>query len=1051
MDGLKTQASQGVSQLNKERVAGAPVGSKGGTAFHHTVVFWLGIVMLVAGVLIHLPDYLQYSHFRDMLERTGPMPISGIMIAGMVLIALGICFAAYGLFPRRGKSGERPLTSAQGGFYLRFMDDHPMTPAQWRTAAALVVALIVDVMKPATIGFILPGAKAEYHLSSLQIAMWPVVALTGTVVGSIVWGALADRVGRRSAILLASLLFMGTAICGAMPNYMLNLLMCFFMGISAGGMLPIEFALFSETMPARKRGFLLVLTGGIGIAGGYLVASGAAATLEPWFGSWRILWFLGLPTGLLVILMRSFIPESPRFLLAQGRVEEARQTMASFGVVVEQQQTGAAVAVTPAASPRGGMSQLVRGPYLAQTIALVLLGVSWGLVNWGFITWLPTMLRTAGLQPGIANRILALSALIAIPGAVLAACLYGWWSSKKTMVLFAAAVVAILAGFAVLNTSVAAHLWVFLLLMVGLLTATTGIISMLMPYSAEVYATAFRGKGTGVVAASTKVAGIFGPTLTVAVISLWPGLIGPALLAAIPMAIAALAFAWKGIETRARRLEEIHTTSPASVGSTPAQLADDSAARRVPQRAVNVKEPRGHKKHEVVIIGGGPGGAASAMFLAREGVQALIVEHETFPRYHIGESLTGAGGKVLRDLGLDAEMYRQKHPNKQGVKVYGQSWRDTWFVPVTGRDAGWKLFDWDTWQVRRSEFDKMMLDEAVARGATLIPGKATKPLRNDDGSVRGVQVRMPGGSLMDIESEVLLDCSGQATFLANAGVTGPKYLGNYDKQIAVFAQVAGTIRDNSGTRDTHKDNTLIFYQKKFRWSWFVPLDEEVVSVGVVIPAAYFIGKKESKKDFLTRELQELHPELKRRIPEVKLAGDIHVIPNYSYQVRRFCGKGFICIGDAHRFIDPIFSFGLTVAMREAQFVAPAVKAYLEGAHRDATNPFVEHQLFCEKGIDVLEDGIDLFWEQPLTFTQFVHHYFQEDMKDMFDGRIYERQPSPAVLSIRKTLRREVERERSYSDGDSYSVPIGSRFHPERDPLWQTNSPIQSTNEWTAPR
>src|SRR6187455_678135 len=129
-------------------------------------------------------------------------------------------------------------------------------------------------------------------------------------------------------------------------------------------------------------------------------------------------------------------------------------------------------------------------------------------------------------------------------------------------------------------------------------------------------------------------------------------------------------------------------------------------------------------KADVVIVGGGPGGAASAMFLAREGIKPVIFEQETFPRYHIGESMTGAGGKVLRDLGLDAEMYKRRYPTKQGVKVYGQSTRGSWFVPVTGRDDDWKLYAWDTWQVRRSDFDKMMLDEAVSRGATVMKGKA---------------------------------------------------------------------------------------------------------------------------------------------------------------------------------------------------------------------------------------------------------------------------------------------------------------------------------------
>ena len=457
------------------------------------------------------------------------------------------------------------------------------------------------------------------------------------------------------------------------------------------------------------------------------------------------------------------------------------------------------------------------------------------------------------------------------------------------------------------------------------------------------------------------------------------------------------------------------------------------------------------KKHDVVVLGAGPGGSAAAMFLRREGIEPLIIEHKNFPRYHIGESMTGAGGKVLRDLGLAPEMYRRKYPTKQGVKVFGKSPKGHWFVPVTGRDENWKLFDWDTWHVRRSDFDKMMLDEAVSRGAALLPARATKPLRNDDGSVRGVEVRMDDGGIQEIESEILLDCSGQATFLANSKVTGPKYLGSYDKQIAIFSQVTGAIRDNGPTRDTHPDNTVILYKTKYHWAWFIPLDKDVVSVGVVSPRSYFLEKKESMRDFLVRELHELHPELKRRIPEVKLVEDVHVIPNYSYQVNEFCGKGFICIGDAHRFIDPIFSFGITVAMREAQFAAPLVKAYLEGANRDKVNPFTEHQLFCEKGADVLEDMIDLFWEQPFTFAFMVHLRFPDLITDMFAGRIYERQPSTGVVEIRKLLKRQEERERSYEKRDLYSQPIGSRYHPERAPIWEANSPIQSSEDWMGAR
>ena len=458
-------------------------------------------------------------------------------------------------------------------------------------------------------------------------------------------------------------------------------------------------------------------------------------------------------------------------------------------------------------------------------------------------------------------------------------------------------------------------------------------------------------------------------------------------------------------------------------------------------------------KTDVLIVGGGPGGAAAAMFLIEQGIKPLIVEREEFPRYHIGESLTGAGGKALRDLKLESEMYRRGFPCKQGVNVFGQSKQGTWFVPVTGRDENWRLFEWDTWQVRRSVFDKMMLDEALSRGASLVHGRALKPIVGDDGAVTGAQVRMADtNKVEDIHCQMLLDCSGQATWLANlSNVTGPKYLGAYDKQIAIFSQVTGAIREDGGSRDTNRDNTLIFYQKKYHWAWFIPLEEEAVSVGVVIPAAYFLGKKESKRDFLVRELHELHPELAQRIPQVKLVEDVHVIPNYSYQVKNFCGKGFACVGDAHRFIDPIFSFGLTVTMREGQFLAPLVKDYLGGVSRDLANPFAEHQLFCEQGIDILEDTLDSFWEHPLAFAYCVYRRHTEYMTDMFAGRIYEHQPSPALLEFRKLLGREGQREQSYATDDTYSIPIGSRYHPERAPIWETNATVETTEEWMGPR
>jgi FADH2-dependent halogenase len=434
----------------------------------------------------------------------------------------------------------------------------------------------------------------------------------------------------------------------------------------------------------------------------------------------------------------------------------------------------------------------------------------------------------------------------------------------------------------------------------------------------------------------------------------------------------------------------------------------------------------GFMKTPVVIIGGGPAGSASAMFLMTHGIKPVIVERMEFPRYHIGESMTGECGDSVRKLGLEAEMTKRDFPIKRAAAVFGKTGY-RWALPVAGRDKDWKIVKRATWQVRRAEFDKLMLDAAMARGAELIPGIVKDVRRGDDGSVRGVTVQPKDGGLLEIETEMVLDCSGQHTFLANyGGITGPKYSGNYDKQVAIFSQVAGALRDEGETRD----DTFIFYKRKYHWAWFIPLSEEIVSVGVVSPAAYFKEQKESKPDFLRRELHELNPELKRRVPDNRLVEGVRSIPNYSYQVRNFAGKGFICVGDAHRFIDPIFSFGVCLSLKEAEAAAQATKDYLGGKGRDEADPFAEYRVERERGTDIVEDMMDAFWEYPLPFATIVRSD-EDEMTDIIAGRLWDRQPSTATMKLRKLLKRE----RRYGPDEEISMPIGSRYHPERAHIW----------------
>lgn len=483
--------------------------------------------------------------------------MSNMMLFGMVLILAGIASTTYGLFPIRDEAKD-----VSKEYQLQSMDNAKLSPAHWLLVLVLGVALVVDVMKPATLGFVMPGMSKEYGITLKEAALLPRIALIGTTIGSILWGILADRLGRRGSILLASLIFISTGICGCMPAFKWNLLMCFLMGLSAGGMLPIVFALLAEMVPARHRGWLSVLVGGLGTSGGYLAASGAAGWLEPLF-SWRILWLLNVPTGLLVIILSRFIPESPRFLLHMGRILEAEKTLAKFNIKLVR------TAVTEQGEVvKHSIRQLFRKPYAATTLAVCIYGVAWGLVNWGFVLMLPTIMHDhLQLDGKIASRLLAKSALIAVPGCLVVSWLYGFWSSKRTLILFAFATAAVLAGFSTIKGGADYSEVSFVVMTVMLLVGVSGMISMLPPYSVELYPTKLRATGGGLTASSSKLGGVIGPWVIAIILGTFPGFMVPALGVAVPLLIAAVALWMTGKETSGRRLEEIHNV-PAPAEAT---------------------------------------------------------------------------------------------------------------------------------------------------------------------------------------------------------------------------------------------------------------------------------------------------------------------------------------------------------------------------------------------------------------------------------------------------------------------------------------------------
>ena len=325
--------------------------------------------------------------------------------------------------------------------------------------------------------------------------------------------------------------------------------MCFLMGAAAGGMLPVTYALLAETMPSKHRGWVLVLVGGLGAVGGYLAASGVAAWLEPIL-SWRILWFMNLPTGLLLIFLNVFIPESPKFLLAMGRDDEAHATLRGFGCEVHE---GAAVRESDDATSLAPVFDIAHG-MAARTWALSITALSWGLINFGLLLWMPAHLVEKGYSMAISSELLAASALIAIPTVFASALLYSRWSSKGALL---ASIGVCAAGLlALVHLELVAPPGTSPVLAVALLViGVNGIIAMLLPYAAESYPLHVRGRATGWVAACTKAGGLAAQLLSL--LALVPGLASAALLVLAPVVAGFLLLLRYGAETRGRDLRDL--------------------------------------------------------------------------------------------------------------------------------------------------------------------------------------------------------------------------------------------------------------------------------------------------------------------------------------------------------------------------------------------------------------------------------------------------------------------------------------------------------------
>ena len=371
------------------------------------------------------------------------------------------------------------------------------------------------------------------------------------------------------------------------------------------------------------------------------------------------------------------------------------------------------------------------------------------------------------------------------------------------------------------------------------------------------------------------------------------------------------------------------------------------------------------KSYEAIIIGGGPAGASSATILAEYGHRVLILEREKFPRYHIGESLIPFTFQPLQRLGMIPKM-KQSH----FVKKYSV----TFVQPDGARSQPFYFFnryDRDTvaqtWQVLRSEFDQMMLDNAREKGAEVREETTVNRMLMEDGKVVGVEATDKSGRTYEVRAPITLDCSGKEAFASNRN--GWRLRDPYLNKIAVWTYYQDSKR---GEGIDEGDTTVAFVPDK-GWFWHIPQHNRMTSVGVVAEGKYLTrdGVKDPKAIF-QREVEE-NAWIKDRLSTGQSTGEYFITSEYSRHSRYCASPGLVLVGDAFAFLDPVFSSGIMLALKSGHLVGEAVH---EGLVAGDLSParFTDYSAALRQGIENMRKLVYAFYNPAFSFRQVIERY-----------------------------------------------------------------------------
>ncbi len=374
-------------------------------------------------------------------------------------------------------------------------------------------------------------------------------------------------------------------------------------------------------------------------------------------------------------------------------------------------------------------------------------------------------------------------------------------------------------------------------------------------------------------------------------------------------------------------------------------------------------------KFDVIVMGGGPAGSSVAGMLAREGRQVILFEKAIFPRHHIGESLMTDTYWTFRRLGLLEKLKESPFVRKYSVQFAnpaGKESRPFYFFEAVHHESA------VTWQVTRAQFDHMLINHAAEQGAVVHQGVQVKQVLFEGDRAVGVEVEMQDGTREKFYANVVVDATGQTAMLSNKfrwRVRDPKL-----KKAVIYSYFKGAHREP----DLNGGATLVLRTEAGSggWFWYIPLENDITSVGIVANPEYLLkGRGQDLAKIFQEEIDKCEP-CRKRVAEGTRVDKIYSILDYSYRSKHNAGNGFIIIGDAYGFLDPIYSSGVLLALKMAELAADAIHDAFN--HDDFSAARLgQYQQKLDRGIESMRKLVYAFYNDGFSFAGFLRKYPEE--------------------------------------------------------------------------